>query len=78
MLSSVFRFPYFVFLKKNIVPLFSYDFILVKNFIFNIFKSLILKDKKESCWKTTKKKIELLVGYISATKKMILDVNEFY
>jgi hypothetical protein len=35
------------------------------NFIFIIFKFLILRDKKESC-------------YISATKKMILDVNEFY
>jgi hypothetical protein len=65
------------FFFPNTIPLFSYDLVLVENFIFIFLKSLILRDKKENCWKTMRKK-NSLVGNISATKKMIIDFNKFY
>jgi len=59
------------FFFPNTIPLFSYDLVLVENFIFIILKSLILRDEKENCWKITKER-NSLIGNISATKKWLL------
>jgi hypothetical protein len=67
--------PYFFYL--NTIPLFSYDLVLVENFIFIILKSFILRDEKENCWKTIKER-NSFVDNISAIKKIIIDFNEFY